>query len=326
MNAPLRPEPADTRAESPAESKVMWGIGFKVASVCVFVAMSSLLKASEGIPLGELVFFRSFFAIFPVIFYLAVTHQLSGVFHTQERLSHVWRGLVGVSAMCCSFYALTKLPLPEAIAINYASPLFVVVFSAILLHETVRIYRWSAVVIGLIGVMVILWPRLSVFSSGEIGMEETVGAISALAGAVLSAIAMLLVRRLVQTERTPTIVIYFSITSSVIALFTLPFGWVMPTPAQALMLVGAGFAGGIAQIFLTQCYRYAEMSTIAPFEYTSMLLGLAIGYLIFGDVPTVEMLIGGVVVIGAGIFIIYREHQLAVAERNRRALSAGRMS
>ncbi|PRD46000.1 EamA family transporter [Phyllobacterium phragmitis] len=299
----------------------MMGIGFKVASVCVFVAMSSLLKASEGIPLGQLIFFRSFFAIFPVIIYLTFTHQLSGVFHTKERLSHVWRGLIGVSAMSFSFFALTRLPLPEAIAINYASPLFVVVFSAILLHETVRIYRWSAVVIGLVGVMVILWPRLSVFSSGQLGMDETLGALSALTGAVLSAIAMLLVRRLVQTERTPTIVIYFSLTSTIIGLLTLPFGWVMPTPAQALMLIGAGFAGGIAQIFLTQCYRYAEMSTIAPFEYTSMLLGLAIGYLVFGDVPTMQMIIGGTVVIGAGIFIIYREHRLVVAERNRRALA-----
>ncbi|RCS23267.1 DMT family transporter [Phyllobacterium salinisoli] len=299
----------------------MTGIGFKVASVCVFVGMSSLLKASEGIPVGQLVFFRSFFAIFPVLVYLAFTHQLQGVFHTKERLSHVWRGLVGVCSMGFTFYALTKLPLPEAIALNYASPLFVVVFSAILLHETVRVYRWSAVVIGLVGVVVILWPRLSIFSSGQLGIDEALGAGAALAGAGMSAIAMLLVRRLVQTERTPTIVIYFSLTSSIIGLLTLPFGWVMPTPMQAFMLIAAGFAGGIAQIFLTQCYRYAEMSTIAPFEYTSMLLGLAIGYLIFGEVPTLQMIIGSTIVIGAGIFIIYREHQLAVAERNRRALA-----
>nr|WP_188824261.1 DMT family transporter [Brucella endophytica] len=304
----------------------MVGIGFKVASVCIFVAMSSLLKGADGIPVGQLVFFRSFFAIFPIVAYLAFTHQLKGVFRTNERFSHVWRGLVGVSSMSFSFFALTKLPLPEAIALNYAAPLFVVVFSAILLHETVRIYRWSAVMVGLLGVLVILWPRMTVLTSGEIGADETIGALAALAGAGMSAIAMLLVRRLVQTERTPTIVIYFSLTSTIMALFSLPFGWVMPTPAQAAMLIGAGFAGGVAQIFLTQCYRYAEMSTIAPFEYTSMLLGLAIGYLIFGEVPTMQMIVGSTIVIGAGIFIIYREHRLVVAERNKRAQAAGRIS
>jgi drug/metabolite transporter (DMT)-like permease len=322
LNAPSRPEPVETHAVP----NVMVGIGFKVASVCVFVAMSSLLKGAEGIPVGQLVFFRSFFAIFPIVAYLAFTHQLRGVFHTKEGFSHVWRGLIGVSSMSFSFYALTKLPLPEAIALNYAGPLFVVVFSAILLHEPVRIYRWSAVMIGLIGVLVILWPRMSVFSSGQLGMDETLGALAALAGAGCGAIAMLLVRRLVQTERTPTIVIYFSVTSSVMALFSIPFGWALPTPAEAAMLVGAGFAGGVAQIFLTNCYRYAEMSTIAPFEYTSMLLGLAIGYLIFGEVPTLQMIVGSTIVIGAGIFIIYREHRLVVAERNRRAQAAGRMS
>ncbi|WP_420959924.1 DMT family transporter [Brucella sp. IR073] len=322
MNASSRPEPVETRAEP----NVMVGIGFKVASVCIFVAMSSLLKGADGIPVGQLVFFRSFFAIFPIVAYLAFTHQLKGVFRTNERFSHVWRGLVGVSSMSFSFFALTKLPLPEAIALNYAAPLFVVVFSAILLHEAVRIYRWSAVVIGLLGVLVILWPRMTVLTSGEIGVDETLGALAALTGAGLSAIAMLLVRRLVQTERTPTIVIYFSLTSTIMALFSLPFGWVMPTPAQAAMLVGAGFAGGVAQIFLTQCYRYAEMSTIAPFEYTSMLLGLAIGYLIFGEVPTMQMIVGSTIVIGAGIFIIYREHRLVVAERNKRAQAAGRIS
>ncbi|GGA93474.1 membrane protein [Brucella endophytica] len=322
MNAPSRPEPVETRAEP----NVMVGIGFKVASVCIFVAMSSLLKGADGIPVGQLVFFRSFFAIFPIVAYLAFTHQLKGVFRTNERFSHVWRGLVGVSSMSFSFFALTKLPLPEAIALNYAAPLFVVVFSAILLHETVRIYRWSAVMVGLLGVLVILWPRMTVLTSGEIGADETIGALAALAGAGMSAIAMLLVRRLVQTERTPTIVIYFSLTSTIMALFSLPFGWVMPTPAQAAMLIGAGFAGGVAQIFLTQCYRYAEMSTIAPFEYTSMLLGLAIGYLIFGEVPTMQMIVGSTIVIGAGIFIIYREHRLVVAERNKRAQAAGRIS
>jgi len=161
--------------------------------------------------------------------------------------------------------------------------------------------------------MIIIWPRMTLFAEGNVGHNEAMGALAALGGAVMAAFAMMLVRRLVQTERTSTIVIYFSISASVIALVSVPFGWVAPSWPQLAMLIGAGIAGGIAQILLTECYRHAPMSTIAPFEYTSMLLGLGIGFLFFGDIPTFEMLIGSVIVMGAGGYIIYREHQLAIA-------------
>lgn len=210
-------------------------------------------------------------------------------------------------------FALTKLPLPEAIAINYASPLITVILGAVILHEVVRFYRWSAVLIGLGGVMVIIWPRMTAFSGGGMGNDEAIGALAALGAAVTSAVAMMLVRRLVQTERTSTIVIYFSISASIISLASLPFGWIVPNWSQLAMMVGAGFAGGVGQILLTECYRHAPMSTIAPFEYTSMLLGLAIGFLLFGDIPTFEMLAGSAVVMAAGGFIIYREHKLSIA-------------
>jgi drug/metabolite transporter (DMT)-like permease len=129
----------------------------------------------------------------------------------------------------------------------------------------------------------------------------------------MAAFAMMLVRRLVQTEKTSTVVIYFSISATVISLVSIPFGWVMPSGPQFAMLIAAGVAGGVAQILLTECYRHAPMSTIAPFEYTSMLLGLGIGFFFFGDVPTLEMLLGSVIVMSAGGYIIYREHQLALA-------------
>jgi drug/metabolite transporter (DMT)-like permease len=126
---------------------------------------------------------------------------------------------------------------------------------------------------------------------------------------------MVLVRRLVETERSATIVLYFSITSSIIALMTLPFGWVMPTPTQFAMLIGAGILGGIAQILLTESYRHADMSVVAPFEYASLILTIVVGYVFFRDVPTVAMLVGGVIVVGSGLFIIYREHRLGLERR-----------
>ena len=297
-------------------NNAMAGIGFKLSSVCVFLGMSSLLKASEGIPAGELVFFRSFFAILPIIVYLIARGELGVGLVTKHPVSHLWRGLVGSGGMAFGFYALTQLPLPEAIAISYATPLLIVVFSAMFFHEEVRLYRWSAVLVGLVGVIIIIWPRLTVFSGGLDNMSSaTLGAISALIAACFAATAMMLVRKLVQTERSATIVLYFSITSSLIGLCSLPFGWLMPTPEQFALLVGAGIFGGIGQILLTESYRHADMSVVAPFEYASLILSVIIGYIFFKDIPTVEMLVGGVIVVCSGLFIIYREHKLGLERK-----------
>jgi drug/metabolite transporter (DMT)-like permease len=296
------------------------GIAFKVVSVLVFLVMSSLLKACDGIPAGELVFFRSSIGIIPVMIFLAWRGQLIEGFKTSSVVGQVWRGLVGTASMATGFFALTKLPLPEAITINYATPLVIVIFGAVFLGENVRLYRWTAVVIGLIGVLIIAWPSLTLINSG-VSQEVAIGAISALLSCCFSGVAMLLVRRLVQREKSSTIVLYFLISSSIIALVTVPFGWVMPTSLQAMYLIGAGFAGGIAQILLTESYRHAEMSVVAPFEYSSLIFSVLIGYFFFGDVPTLFIWVGGVIVIGSGLFIIYREHRLGLDRSEARQLS-----
>ncbi len=285
------------------------GIAYKVASVLVFLVMSSLLKASAGIPTGELVFFRSFFGIFPVLAFVAWQGQLKTVFITHSIVGQVWRGLVGTASMWLGFFALSRLPLPEAVTLGYATPLMIVVVGAIFLHETVRIYRWSAVVVGLIGVIVIAWPRLTLFSTG-LGGDAAIGIGASLLGSFFAALAMLFVRQLVQREQSTTIVVYFLISSTIISALTLPFGWVTPTPLIAAYLVGAGICGGIAQILLTESYRHGEMSVVAPFEYSSLIFSVLIGFFFFGDVPTWFMLIGGLIVVGSGLFIIYREHKL----------------
>ena len=289
------------------------GIALKIASVCCFVVMATMLKATLTIPSGQMVFFRSFFALLPVLGYLAWKGNLTRAFQTKRPLGHILRGLIGVSSMSLGFFALTRLPLPEATAIGYAAPLIIVILSAVLLRESVHVFRWTTVLVGLAGVLVILWPRLTVFS-GEtpMGDAQSIGAIAALFAAVLSAFAMLQVRTLVQTERTEAIVTYFFISASVISLFTIPFGWSWPTPEQAALLVGAGFFGGIGQLLLTSCYRYADMSVIAPFEYVSLLLTIIIGFVIFADVPTAAMLIGALIIVASGIAVILRERYLGL--------------
>jgi drug/metabolite transporter (DMT)-like permease len=306
------PEPAAETKPVPARGP-LFGITLKVISVVFFVVMATLLKATETIPAGELVFFRCFFAILPVALWLVWRGQIRGALRTKRPWGHVFRAMVGATSMSLGFFALTRLPLPEATAIGYAAPLLIVLFSAVLLKERVHVFRWTAVVIGLVGVVIILWPRLTLFTSGQpLGDSEAVGAIAAFGGAIVTAFALMQVRNLTQTERSETIVIYFFIISSIMSLLTIPFGWVMPTTEQALLVVGAGFAGGFGQLLMTSSYRHAEMSVIAPFEYVSLLLTLLIGFFIFGDVPTLPMVLGAVIIVGSGIAVILREHYLGL--------------
>jgi drug/metabolite transporter (DMT)-like permease len=254
--------------------------------------------------------------------YLAWRGDLRAAVYTTRPMAHVARGLVGVSAMGLGFFALTRLPLPEAVTINYAQPLLVIVLSALFLGETVRAYRWSAVVVGLVGVLIVSWPKLSMFGgAAAIDNDELLGVAAAFAGATLSAIVMLQIRSLVQTEKSAVIVIWFSLTASLVGLLTIPFGWQQISAWQATFLVSAGFCGGIAQILMTEAYRHAEASTVAPFEYASIILAIVIGYFAFGEQPTVHIIVGGAIVICAGIFIVWRERQLGIERRKAREAS-----
>jgi drug/metabolite transporter (DMT)-like permease len=294
------------------------GIALKLASVCVFMAMASLIKAtSEIVPPGQAVFFRSAFAVPVIVAWLAVRHELHTGFRTKNPMAHVWRGLVGTSAMGLSFTGLGLLPLPEVTAIGYAAPILVVVFAAMFLGEQVRAFRLSMVALGLAGVLVVLSPRLQV-DPATADPSETLGAVVVLMAAVCAALAQVFVRKMVVTESTSAIVFYFSLTATFLSLLTLPWGWVWP-PAWALgLLVLSGLLGGVGQILLTSSYRHADASLIAPFEYASMILAIVVGYAVFAEVPTPAMLTGGAMIVAAGILIIWRERQLGLERARQR--------
>ncbi len=286
---------------------------FKLTAVALFVAMSSLIKAvSDDVPPGQAVFFRSFFALPVIIGWLVMRRELAVGLRTTNPMGHLWRGLVGSTAMGLMFMGLGLLPLPEVTAIGYAAPLLVVIFAAMFLGEDVRLFRLGSVVLGLIGVLIVLSPRLSAFGDADADPSQTLGAIVVLAGATCAALAQVFIRKLVQTEQTASIVFWFSVTASCLSLLTLPFGWVVPTVSQMAMLVLAGVFGGLAQIFLTSSFRLADASLVAPFDYASMLLALMVGYFVFDEVPTPVMLLGASLVILAGVLIIWRERQLGL--------------
>jgi drug/metabolite transporter (DMT)-like permease len=302
--------------------KPLLGISLKIVSALFFTMMSATLKVlTARYPTGEVMFFRASFAIIPLLIWLAWRGDLPRALYTKNVFGHFKRGFLGSASMFFSFAALFYLPLHDAIAIGYASPLMVVILAAIILKEQVRVYRWSAVAIGFVGVIIMLSPYLSVgtFSAG-LNSGPTLGALLCLAGAVLSAGAMIQVRRLTASERTGAIVFYFTIASSGLALLSLPFGWVVPTAPDLAMFLLAGFLGGIAQILLTECYRWADTSVIAPFEYTTMIWALLFGWIVFSDLPTPTVVTGASIVAATGLFIAWREHRLGL--RRKRELEA----
>ncbi len=299
------------------------GILLKLASVAVFMAMASLIKAvSHAVPPGEVVFFRSAFAVPVILVWLVATRALRPGLATANPLGHFWRGLMGTVAMGFGFAGLGLLPLPEVTAIGYAAPLLTVVFAAMFLGETVPAFRIFAVALGMVGVLIVLSPRLTALRSGEIAAEEALGAIVVLVGAVFTALAQVFVRHLVTEEKTSAIVFYFSVNSALLALVTVPFGWAMPDPAIAAMLVMTGLLGGVGQVLLTSAYRHADASVVAPFEYASMPMAIAVGYFVFGEVPGRAVLAGAALVVVAGILIIWREGRLGLdRDRQRKAMS-----
>ena len=300
----------------------MRGIFYTLCSVVTFIVMASLIKATaDHVPPGEAVFFRSFFAMPVIIAWLAIRGELRTGLRASAPMGHVWRGVVGTMAMGLGFAGLAYLPLPEVTAIGYAAPLLTVIFAAMFLGEEVRLFRISCVVLGMAGVMVVLWARLRVLDGGA-GHAQAFGALLVLGGAVFAALAQVFVRKMVATEQTAAIVFWFSVTATCLSLFTLPFGWVVPTLAEAAILIGAGLLGGVGQILLTSSYREADASLVAPFDYASMIFALLIGYFAFAEVPTGTMLLGAAIVVAAGILIIWRERQLGLERaRQRKAMT-----
>jgi drug/metabolite transporter (DMT)-like permease len=299
------------------------GITLKIMSVLVFIVMATIIKAtSDSVPPGQAVFFRSLFAV-PVIFvWLWWRSELGTGLRTRNPMGHVWRGVVGTSAMGLGFASLGFLPLPEVTALGYAAPLLTVVFAAMFLGEEVRIFRITAVVLGLVGVLIVVSPRLTTISDGEVSASDALGAMLVLGSAVFAALAQVFVRKLVNEESTASIVFYFSITATLMSLVTLPFGWVVPAPQEAALLIAAGLLGGIGQILLTSSYRWADASVVAPFDYVSMIFALIFGYVFFAEVPTLPVIGGAALVVLAGILIIWRERRLGLERaRQRKAMT-----
>lgn len=310
---------------SSEQSKIGMAIGLKLAAVGLFSCMSALVKALDGaVPPGQVVFARSFFALLPIAWLIWHSGGLRSL-HTTRPLGHALRSAVGLIAMFCGFTALTMAPLADVVAIGFAATVFTPMLAALILRERVGVYRWSAVGIGFLGIVVMLQPAGLALLEGGIGGASPAasGLVLALVGAFFVAMATITVRALATREQPAAIIFYFTLTCTIAAALTLPFAFVWPTLREAVLLVGIGLLGGVAQILMTRAYVHAPASVVAPFDYTAMVYATIIGVVVFGDQLAAATALGALLVIGAGLFIFYRERYLGLPRGRARARAVG---
>ncbi|HYE00133.1 MAG TPA: DMT family transporter [Alphaproteobacteria bacterium] len=269
----------------------------------LFALMTALIKLLGGrYAVPQIVFFRSAFAFVPLIPLIAAA-GLGQTLRTDRPGVHAARSLMGVTAMLLSFSGLQFLPIADATAISYATPFFVTLMGIFLLGETVRLRRWAALIAGFLGVLIIVRP-------GADSGVAPLGAFLAIAAAFFTAGVLTVIRRFGRYEKSLTIVVYFSLTCTLVSGAMLPFVWRTPDLPDLLLLIGCGLIGGTAQVLMTRAYQAAPVSVLSPFDYTTMIWATLYGYLFWGDVPGLNVLAGTAIVAASGLYILYREAQL----------------
>jgi drug/metabolite transporter (DMT)-like permease len=277
--------------------------------------MSACVKyLGSDIPSGETIFVRGLISIVVLAF---VASRMEGLklLKTRNLRSHALRSLSGTASMFSLFLALTLIPLAKVTAITFTAPMFLTVLAMLFLGERIHRYRWTALAVGFVGVLIMVGPSLSFGGSDSLGVTVALGA------AVFSAIAVMFLRGMSSGggEHAVTITFYFSLTSMVCAAFTALAGWPMPTAGQWLFIGLAGLFGVLGQLFMTFSYAHAEASMIAPLDYTNMIMSVGFGYLFFDEVPSTATWVGAPLVIAAGLLILWREYRLKRALATRAA-------
>ena len=284
------------------------GIALKVGATLAFSLQYVGIKLAGTVPVGEVVFFRAFFALIPLFVLAHFTVGMRETMRTERPMLHMIRSAVGSTGMFLNFAALKLLPLADITAFGFVQPIFAVVLAALVLKETIGPYRGAAVVIGFAGVLLMIQPHGGLFAIAAHGLSA--GAGLALTGALGSAFVVIYIRQMSATEKSETIVFYFMSFCAVVGALTMIWWRVPLTWSAAAWLVAAGVFGGFGQIAMTFSYRYAEPSLLAPFDYSAMIWAVTFGLLIFGEVPALLVIVGAAVVTSAGVFIAWREHRL----------------
>tara|TARA_B100001105_G_scaffold254059_1_gene248971 strand:- start:2202 stop:3083 length:882 start_codon:yes stop_codon:yes gene_type:complete len=278
-------------------SKNQLGFLYMFMSVCAFSIMDLIVKWSDSYPLGQVLFFRGFFGLV-FYFFIIPRERLKNFYYTKRAGLHFLRCLFGLIALISIFIALRNLPLATVVSISFAAPIFTTIFSIFFLSEKVGLYRWLAVIVGFIGIIIIAEPG---FSSLNIYF---IYPIIFCLGLSYVAIA---IRQLSTTEPIWLIALNFSAAITLVSFFTIPFGWVMPDIKDLILLSFIGIFGGAANLWLSQSYKFSEVSLVTPLRYLALVFAIIFGYFIWNEMPSIKTLAGALLVIISSIIIFRRE-------------------
>ena len=270
---------------------------YMLMSVCAFSIMDIIVKWSEAYPLGQVLFFRGFFGVI-LYFIIMPRDRIKNFYLTKRPGLHFLRCMSGLIALVAIFIALRNLPLATVVSISFAAPIFTTIFSIFLLSEKVGMFRWIAVLVGFIGIIIITEPGFSSFNI------YFIYPIIFCLGLSYVAIA---IRQLSTTEPVWLISLYFSIAITLASLVTLPYGWVIPNFGDLILLMLIGVFGGVANLWLGQSYKLAEVSLVSPLKYLALVFAIVFGYFIWGEIPSFKTLLGAALVIISSIIIFRRE-------------------
>jgi len=268
---------------------------FALATMTVFIRA----LGQQHVGLVESMFYRNLFASPIVLGYIAVTAGVSSI-RTAHFFQHVTRTIVGLIGMTLTFEAYRELQLADATTIGFTSPIFATILAATLLHEQVGIHRWSAVVLGFVGVLIVTHP-----GSSTIPLR---GAMISLGSAFQIALISILLRQLGRTEAPATTAFWFCFLS---ALLTAPLMLWYARPhslTEWALLGGLGLSGAFAQVALTASVKLAPVSTVITMDYTSLIWATVFGFMLFDQFPAMSTWFGAPLIIGSGLYIAYREH------------------
>ena len=292
---------------SPREhDHIVTGILCRIGSGLSFSTMGALLKlaSTQGFNAPELVFYRSLFSL-PVVLFWVLKRESLAALRPNRPLAHVWRSGLGLLSMGMTFQALILLPLGDATALNFTAPIFATILSFLILKEPVGVHRWSAVLIGFLGVLVIARP-------GESSLPA-IGIAIALAAALGQGGVTTTLRHLQRSENVAAIVFWFAVAGILVGSALMPvFGHAHSAEAMAVVLAG-GVAGGMGQLLMTSSLR-APVAVVSPFDYLQLVGATLYGWLLFSDVPSAPTMLGAAMIAASGIYTAWREHRRRLRE------------
>ena len=278
-------------------SKNQLGFFYMFISVCAFSLMDVIVKWSDDYPVGQVLFFRGFCGIIPILFLIPKDRYLD-FYKTTRPFLHFKRCLAGLIALVSIFIALRNLPLATVVSITFAAPIFTTIFSIFLLNEKVGLYRWLAVLVGFVGIIIISEPGFS-----SLNLYYIYPIIFCLG---LSYVAIA-IRKLSSTEPVWLISFFFSFSIMLLSFLSFYQNWILPSLMDLFLLSLIGILGGLANLWLSQSYKLSEVSLVTPLKYLALVFAIIFGYFIWDEVPTFKTLLGAGLVILSSFIIFRRE-------------------